>query len=53
MYDSVYCTLDKATTDVIANLFSSSAVKMTNYQKQERGTDCGLFVIHYYIVVYL
>ena len=24
VYDSVYCTLDKATTDVIANLFSSS-----------------------------
>ena len=45
VYNSVYCTLDKGTTDVLANLFSSSAVKMMDYQKQEGGTDCGLFAI--------
>ena len=38
-------TLDKTTLGVIANLFHSSTVKMVMCQKQEGGTDCGLYAI--------
>ena len=45
VYDSVYRSVDKATRAVITNLFQSSAVKIIESQKQEGGTDCGLFAI--------
>ena len=47
VFDPVYSTLDKATLDVIANLFHSSTVKMMECQKQEGGKDCGLYAIAY------
>ena len=45
MYDSVYRSTDEATSAVITNLFQSSAVKIVESQKQEGGTDCGIFAI--------
>ena len=45
VYDSVYKSTDKATGAVITNLFQSSAIEMVESQKQEGGTDCGLFAI--------
>ena len=45
VYDSVYRSVDKATRAVITNLFQSSTIKTIDSQKQEGGTDCGLFAI--------
>ena len=50
-FKSVYNTLDQTTLGVIANLFHSSTVKMVMCQKQEGGTDCGLYAIVYATVI--
>ncbi len=45
VYDSVYRTVDKATSAVITSLFRSSAIKIVKSPKLKGGTDCGVFTI--------
>ena len=45
VYDSVYTSIDKTTTEVIGNLFGSTTIEMMDTQKQEGSIDCGLFAI--------
>ena len=45
LYDSVYHSLDEVTLQVVHNLFQHFSINMISSQKQEGGTDCGLFVI--------
>lgn len=47
VYEYVYNSVNKASTDIIGNLFPSTAVSMADCQKQEGGTDCGNFAIAY------
>ena len=41
----MYHSLDKATTEVVINLFHSTIIKLIDCQKQKGGRDCGLFAI--------
>lgn len=45
VYDSMYSKLDPDTEKVIFNLFGAVRLNFVNVQKQEGGSDCGLFAI--------
>lgn len=45
VYDSVYRSIDEATSTVITTLFQASTLKIIESQKQEGKTDCGVFAI--------
>ena len=45
IYDSIYESVDKATLDIMKQLFGDISVKVANGPKQEGATDYGLFAI--------
>ena len=45
IYDSVYSDLDDETLKVLENVFMFRKVHFVEFQKQEGGSDCGLFAI--------
>ena len=50
IYDSLYCTIDRATKVIIHNLFSASTalkIRVLRPQKQVGTQDYGLFAIVY------
>ena len=45
VYDSVYSTIDQEAINTLQCMFNFTRLDMENFQKQDGGTDCGLFAI--------